>query len=278
MSQARELAENASQLFSLPDIYFQLCAILKDDSSDLNDVVQLIEMDAALTARLLRVANSAFYQFPAEIKSISRAVNLIGTRELSNLVLATCVASAFKHVPESVIDMDHFWGNNMDVALIALNLGQQIEYSEPDVLFVSGLLHNLGELVVLQDCPEQAHQALLLEGNELPWERQLSVLGFTFADCSAELLDIWQLPTDIVETVRYQHNPDQAVANPLAAALLHLACRTDWWLDEGSEEPKSICAEALARTELNSDNLKSAAEFARFEALTFVGAISGSLY
>ena len=98
MVSAAELAQKSSQLFSLPDIYLKLSSMIKDGHSTVDQMAELISLDAGLAARLLKIANSPFYNFPAQIETIPRAITLIGSNELSNLVLATSVASSFANI------------------------------------------------------------------------------------------------------------------------------------------------------------------------------------
>jgi len=237
-----------------------------------------------LTARLLKVANSSFYSFPAEIGTISRAINLIGTDQLMNLVLATSVAGSFSGVPNDVIDMDSFWRHNVDTALVARSLAAAGKLPDVERLFVIGLLHNVGKLIALTELPDLAKEALECDHSHDPWLCQQRVLGFTFAECGAELLSNWGLPEGLVESVRFQNMPTLAGDDDASAAVLNIASRAasameqDICSDEGPDYLGLIDAESWALANVEQADLDAAVEFASEEAWNILGVISSVVY
>lgn len=284
MHNPTELAEKASQLFTLPDIYLRLAEMVDSNRAGANEIAELISLDAALSARLLRIANSSFYSFPAQIATIPRAVTLIGSRELCNLVLATSVASSFANVPQDVIDMDSFWRHNVDTSLVARHLGKKVNCPDVERIFTSGLLHNVGKLLVLTEMPDEAREAISLTEGQTPWQREKEVLGFTFAECGSELLRIWNLPDVMVESVRFQHKPYEAEKDPLAAALLHIGSRSASAMEQETKDNPTvdylslIDPRAWATAGASNDDLDEAMEFAQMEAWMILGLITSSLY
>ncbi|MCF7981846.1 MAG: HDOD domain-containing protein [Pseudomonadales bacterium] len=284
MTSAAELAQKSSQLFSLPDIYLKLSNMIKDESSTADQMAELIALDAGLSARLLKIANSSFYNFPAQIESITRAITLIGSNELSNLVLATSVASSFPNIDPNLVDMDSFWRHNVDTGLVMRFLGKNAQVRDAERLFVIGLLHNLGKLIVLTGIPEAARHILETAEKSSPWQQEQEVLGFTFAECGAELLKIWQLPETLVDAVRYQHEPQKAQVDPQAAALLHIASRAASWMEQETRNTEEFDYIQLidpwvwGYTELSLEDMDEAIEFAQIEAWNLLGLISASLH
>jgi len=281
---AVELAEKSSALFSLPDVYMKLQQLIRKPETSINDMADLISTDVALAARLLKVANSSFYSFPAQIDTISRAINLVGTDQLMNLVLATSVADSFSGVPTDVIDMDSFWRHNVDAALVSKSLASAAKRPDVERLFVIGLLHNVGKLIALTELPEQSLQALTLGVDDDPWQRQYDVLGFTFAECGAELLSIWELPTSLIEAVRFQHSPADAGDDSASSAILNIASRAasameqDICPDTGPAYLELIDEQSWSLAGIDSDDLEAAIEFAHEEAWNLLGVISSTLY
>lgn len=280
---AVELAEKSSTLFSLPDVYLKLQQVIRRPDTGVNDIADLISTDASLTARLLKVANSSFYSFPAEIDTISRAINLIGTDQLMNLVLATSVAGSFSGIPAELIDMDSFWRHNVDTALIARSLAASGKLPDIERLFVIGLLHNVGKLMVLTELPDAAQQ-ILTESEQLPWERQQSALGFTFADAGAELLTNWGLPEPLIEAIRFQHMPALAGDVNSAAAVLNIASRAASAMeqeicpDKGPDFLALIDDNAWSLAGVEQADLEAAVAFAQEEAWNILGVISSAIY
>lgn len=284
MTTAVELAQKSTQLFSLPDIYLKLSRMLSDENSTADQMAEVISLDAGLSARLLKIANSSFYNFPAQIETIPRAITLIGSNELSNLVLATSVASSFSNIDPNLVDMDSFWRHNVDTGLVMRFLGKSAQIRDIERLFVVGLLHNLGKLLVLASEPEAANRILdNLEG-EQPWQREQSVLGFTFAECGAELLRQWQLPEALVDAVRHQHQPQQADIDPQAAALLHIASRAAGWMEQETQDNgqidyiQLIDPGAWECAGVSLEHMDEAIEFAQIEAWNLLGIITSSLH
>jgi len=277
---AVELAQKSSTLFSLPDVYMKLQQVIRKPDTDISDIADLISTDASLTARLLKVANSSFYSFPAEIDTISKAINLIGTDQLMNLVLATSVAGSFSGVPQEVIDMDSFWRHNVDTALVARSLAAAGKLPDIERLFVVGLLHNVGKLIVLTELPELGQKALECDQGHQPWQAQQNVLGFTFADVGAELLTNWNLPEALIESVRFQHMPRLAGEHAASAAVLNIASLSASAMeqeicpDEGPDYLALIDAESWGLAGVERVDLGAAVEFAHEEAWNILGVIS----
>ena len=284
MNSAVELAMKSSRLFSLPDIYLRLSRLLNDENSTVDQMAELIALDAALSARLLKIANSSFYNFPANIETIPRAIMLIGSEELSSLVLATSVASSFCGISPELIDMDCFWRHNVDTGLVARQLGKAAKQPDVERLFVIGLLHNIGKLMVLSEHPEKAKQVLEGGPDQLPWLREQAILGFTFAECGAELIKLWQLPNTMIDAVRWQHEPSNAEVDDSVAALLHIASRAASWMDQETKEEEQLDFFQLIdpwvwdRTGLELNDMDEAIEFAQIEAWNILGLITSSVH
>lgn len=202
---ALQYAEKAEKLCVLPDVYLRLKEMMDDEQSSLADIANVIALDPALSSKLLKVANSALFNFPREVDSISRAISILGTSEVHNLINTYGVTSAFSSIDTGIIDMDRFWEISVDCALLCKFLARKKGIKSSKSIFVSGLLHNIGELVVMQSDPKKAQYCQGYDKNETPWQRQQDVFGFTYADCSAELLNLWQLPQSIISPIKQFH-------------------------------------------------------------------------
>jgi HD-like signal output (HDOD) protein len=141
-----------------------------------------------------------------------------------NLVLSIGIASACSKVDTSAIDLERFWEQSVNAALIAKFLAQCCELKPTDRFYVAGLLHNIGEMVVLHYNADEAHRCQNYSADEKPWQVQQRELGFSYAECGAELLHLWQLPDSIVEPVALQHSYKFDQKNK-AQLIIHLAVR-----------------------------------------------------
>jgi len=177
-----------------------------------------------LASRLLKLANSALYNFPNPVDSISKAVLLLGETQVYNLVVAYGSTEAFAKAPADVIDLERFWETSIHAALIAKFLGAVVGIKQSEPLYLSGLLHNIGELVVVEVNPDVARLCANYKRGVLPWIRQQELLGFSYADCSVALLKLWQLPDSLIEPLNYLHSPQLQPTNKVIQ-VLHLAAQ-----------------------------------------------------
>lgn len=204
----REVASQASELFVLPDSVVRLKECMDDEAASINDVGQIISCDPALAAQMLKVANSALYRFPHKIDSINKALQVIGTRAAYDLALAYGVSNAFGEVESRCIDLDKFWEQSVSCGLLAKYIGETKRAPEPERLFVCGLLHNIGELVVVSLLPDLAKKCQNFSISVSPAELQQALLGFTYAELSAMLIESWQIPESIYIPITQLHFTD----------------------------------------------------------------------
>ena len=217
-------AQQAENLFVLPDVYLRLKEILADEESSLTDIANIIALDPVLSSTLLRIANSALFNFPKEIESISKAISILGTQDVESLLNTYGITEAFATIKHQAIDIDRFWEVSVDCALMCKFLAQKKKIKQSKTIFLSGLLHNIGELVIAQLAPERAKYCQGYDKNETPWQRQQDALKFTYAQCSVELLTLWQLPEIIIAPIQNFHNAYNEETEP-SASLLYICSR-----------------------------------------------------
>ncbi|WP_286263276.1 HDOD domain-containing protein [Thalassotalea atypica] len=265
--QAIDYAAQANGSFALPDACFKVKELMEDEASTIDDFANVIRADPSMTSLLLKIANSAIYNFSGEISTISRAITIIGTQAIYNMMLVDVAASAFKHFSNQAIDLKRFWRMSVFCGLACKNLGITAGIRDIERLFVAGLLQNFGELLVAKIEPELAKQCENYDANNLPWQLQKQVLGFTYTDVSAELLKIWQIPEKIILPIRH-YNQAQDIQINKDVKVLYLASRLTlvdshpevFTYDETVDE--SLCA-SLG---ISTHDLNAAAEFATNEA------------
>ncbi len=217
------------QLASPPNIYFALKTILDDPAKTPKDAAFVIENDAALTARLLKIVNSAYFGFPSQITSIEKAVAMIGSRELQNLVLATVIIERFSNLPGQTFSVHDFWARNLRCALLSREFDAQLGKKYAESAFVCGLLHNIGKLLFYRRIPALAREVDLLLQSDLPADAMNEVLieqrviGFDHFQAGAELCRLWKLPEVIIETIRLHAFPDHIGPYADIAAIVRLS-------------------------------------------------------
>ena len=186
---------------------------------------EIICQDTDLSARLLRLVNSSFFGLRAPVDSISRAVALVGTKELRNLVLATSAVKLFTGIPADLVDMGEFWRHSITTGVIAQTLATRCNVLHSERLFVMGVLHDIGRLVIYLSLPDQARDILLITGGDdwlLP-DTEQDMLGFTHMEVGEQLLRYWGLPDGLIAVIGAHHCPDTAGDYQLDASLVHIA-------------------------------------------------------
>jgi HD-like signal output (HDOD) protein len=222
---AEALVNKSLELVSPPTTYSHINDLMNSPNSSADDISAIINVDPALTARLLKIVNSPFYGFPSQINTISRAITIIGTRELTHLVLATSVINAFKGIPASLINMDEFWRHSLACAIASKLIAIHCGYRAAERFFISGLLHNIGSLVLYQAVPELAREAINSAkfGNGAIYDAEKHVMGFDHTEVGQALVKAWRLPDSLDDVVRYHHTPSQAQEFPKEVAIIHIA-------------------------------------------------------
>ncbi len=224
---AKTLVMDAKELFSLPDIYFQLNEMIHDPRFSVADIGSVIAKDPGLSARLLRLVNSSFYGFQSKVDTISRAISIVGLDDLYHLIISTCVVDSFAEISSDLVDMTDFWLRSVHCGVVASLLANECPGLNAERLFLVGLLHDIGSLAIYQKIPELAGQVLKAIGHD---RRMLdtveqNVLGFTHAQVGRELLSSWGLPSSLYEVVAFYRHPELAINHKLDVLVLNLASR-----------------------------------------------------
>ena len=231
------------QLASPPEIYLKLSEIMDNPAKTARDAEEVIKHDPGLSARLLRIVNSAFYGFPGQISSISRAITIVGVKELRDLVLATVVVERFGHLPNKLMTMREFWRLSVRAALLARVMEKHLANgTQVEPVFVCGLLHEIGRLVVYAKIPELARAAILLSEQEAMDEVEAERLtyGFDHYQLAAELARRWHLPRLIVTTLQCHQHPEETEEFSLETALVTVASRLSLWEVRSSEQLEEV--------------------------------------
>ncbi len=220
----KTIFENEIKLPEIPSIVFELNEVIADTFSTAVSIAQTVNKSPSLTALLLKIVNSSFYGFPSKIDSISRAVMMIGTREISSLALGISVIKIFKGIPKDIFEMDSFLKHSFACGIISRMLAAHKNLAQTEQLFVSVLLHDIGRLIIYKYFPAQARSLLYRAKNSgnLLYEEESSLLGSKHTIIGKYLLKKWKLPFSLENNIFYHHNPSNA-QDPVQAGIVHLA-------------------------------------------------------
>jgi HD-like signal output (HDOD) protein len=219
------LLDDDSSLVSFPSVYTQFQEAMADEDTSFSEIGDIIVYDAGLSARLLRIVNSAYYGYPQKIETISHAIGLIGTRQLSDLMLSTIVIDKFKSIPKSMINMESFWQHSIACGLIARELASQKGNLDPEKLFTAGMLHDIGQIILCLKLPQLSLRIQMeLQTRQEPLqELEREELGFDHAELGGRLLNKWNLAEFHVETTTFHHEPGNAPNYSLETSIIYLA-------------------------------------------------------
>jgi len=219
-----QLLKGDVELVSLPVIYSHIVDALNDPQSSSRRLAEVISKDASLSVRLLKLVNSPFYGFSGKIDSISRAVSLLGTNELTSLALGVTLVRQFKHIPSDLLNMDSFWRHSIRCGLFARILAGHLGETGSEKYFSGGLLHDIGRLVMLERMPGP-YTLAIIKGRDKPLPMYRAEQDCLQTDHSivGKLLALrWRLPTPLTRMIGGHHSPS-ANHYALESSLMHVA-------------------------------------------------------
>ena len=207
------LVAGMSVLPSLPSLYFEITELLNNPKTSIQMLSEAINKDIGMTAKILQVANSAFFGQRQSTKNLTRALALLGLDNMKALVLSLASFSQCTQEQLRRFALETLWDHCFAVATYAKHIAQleQQESSMNDAAFTAGLLHDCGRLIFAINVPDAYEQVLTLvrqEGISL-WEAEREIFEASHAEVGAYLLGIWGLPDPIVEAVAFHHRPFQ---------------------------------------------------------------------
>jgi len=223
------IVRHETELASFPDIYFRIRQVLDDESASAERIAKVVGTDMSLSAKLIKLVNSPLYGLPQPLDSISRAVALVGAKELSILALGISAINYFRDIPPELVDMRTFWRHSITCGIFAKILAGTQTGLSPERCFIAGLLHDVGRLILFKKLPYASTEAMLFaRENSIPLvEAERAVMDFTHTDISRPLLAAWKFPEELSAMINYHHDPLDH-PNPLEPAIIHVAdCLTN---------------------------------------------------
>jgi putative nucleotidyltransferase with HDIG domain len=210
----RSRLEEMDALPSLPSVVVELLNLLREENSIDSEIVALISQDAGLTARLLKLANSAAMGLRVQVTSIQRAVPLLGRARVRQICLGGGVWDSLKPSAEKAgFGLDAFERHCLAVAELAQELAMRSNVANVEDVFASALLHDIGKFLLLEFDGEAYAKTLAqaAETNANLEELEFTTLGWTHARVGGWLADHWRLPNSIRDTVKLHHQPEMAL-------------------------------------------------------------------
>lgn len=213
---AREIVKNTENLPTLPDVIVKITALIDDPDSTADDLNKVISGDLALTSKILKIVNSAFYGFSRNIGSITHAVVILGFNTVRNIALSAFI---FDNLTSKTLQP--LWEHSIAVGAISKAVGEEASLPQSEEAFIAGLLHDIGRVVLFVHDPEGMQE--LIEANQdrkdgALHDAEIQKYGCAQYEIGAALLDHWKLPEPLIESVLYIKEPSKA-SSPLSGLV-----------------------------------------------------------
>ncbi|MGE0484244.1 MAG: HDOD domain-containing protein [Gammaproteobacteria bacterium] len=263
LAPATALVQGMVDLVPLPQAYVRIRQAVDDPATDLRMLAEIVSSDPALAGRVLRLVNSAYLGLMAPIDSIAHAVRVLGMRQIHDMALATSAVGSLSRLRSDVFDIREFWRLSVYAAACARELARRVGLPAPERLFLCGLLHNIGSLVLAHEMPEACldAQAAARDLGRPYFELQRERFGFDYAEVSAELLRHWNLSAGLVmpillHTHAIENLADEDQADTAVVSIAATTARVVTWESPASSEPiPDYDATALALTAVDAETI-----------------------
>lgn len=220
------LLKQAGELPSLPEVYIRVTELLESEEATATKIGETLQTDPALTARVLKLINSAYYGLRSEVTSIPQSVALLGRDNLQQALLGSVLAGVFKEFDISDFPLRDFWQHSIKTAIIARQLAMQnARIIDHEAFFTAGLLHDIGWLVIAKVNPGSYTQItdLARAQNRDMTELETEKLGVTHVEVGIALLQHWGLPGLITQCVKNHHEVDHSGPFAIETCIVFLA-------------------------------------------------------
>ncbi|HEY0457271.1 MAG TPA: response regulator [Verrucomicrobiae bacterium] len=241
----KNLLPSLRKLPSVPSVYFRVVEALKLPESDVNDIGIIMAEEPMMTAKLLQVANSAYFALQSSVTSPSEAISYLGLEKTKALILIAHVFSTFEAEKQANFSAQHLWQHSLTVAQYA-RLIAKYETGQEDIAqaaYSAGLLHDLGKFILAANCPQKYNQILEQAfARKITFaEAEQAVLGTTHAEIAACILGTWGLPACIVEALAYHHYPARSASKDFTVTTaVHVADVLSHLANKGKEGLKTL--------------------------------------
>ncbi len=199
----------SDNLPTLPPVASKLVALTASEDTTFTDIANLVSQDIALSAKILKVSNSAFYGFPQQIGSVHQAASILGTNALGSLVLSFSFLSIGSGSNKSKFNFQQFWQRSLATGVVSKLILEQVPGADTEEVFISGLLQNMGELIFCSTFPDEYNEVLdgISEDEKKARELENTIFGADHASVGYEVAKHWGFPPGLILPILYHHDP-----------------------------------------------------------------------
>lgn len=262
-----EIVAKLDDLPTLPAVVYELNRIINDPMSSTGDVEKIMSNDLSLTAKVLRLANSAYYAIPGGVSSLQRAIAYIGYDTVNQLALSASIIKALDVKENTGFDTRQFWKHSLGVAMASEVIANEVKYKTPSDLFTCGLVHDMGKIALLLITKEQFTDTIryagenrisLLEAEDTLDSARHTHIGF-------QLATKWRLPYQIQVSIANHHQKDPMMRGGLSQEanlvvdvvfLANLLIHALQFGNSGHQKVMGLPKDVLDRLSIGQDNLR----------------------
>ena len=243
-----EIMMKVSSFPSMPGAGIKLRALLAEEDVSMDEIVGILRHDPGLSANVLRLANSSFFGVPRKVETLKHAVMLLGIKRFSQIAISASMRKTMNKAVEGYgLSPGELWLHSIAVSNTAEAIAKYKKFDETNDVFTPALLHDTGKLVLGEFVEEELQKIRSITANGVPLDiAENMVLGTDHAEIGALILAKWSIPVDIVNAVRWHHNPERN-KNPTAQSdmvyLSNLMCQLHG--DSDSDEGQFIIPSSI---------------------------------
>lgn len=226
-----EILAKVSSFPTMPGAGAKMLVLLEEPGTSVSEIEDILRYDPGLTANVLKLANSAYFGLPSKIGSLKQAVILLGLKRLIQLVVASCVSAVMdKSIGGYDLPAGDLWRHSVAVSIAAEALVKDKKKVGTEDVFTPALLHDVGKLVLGAFVKEELESIQSIASKGVPFViAENMILGTDHAEIGARILAHWNLPSDVINAVRWHHDPDSPDSCDLQMDVVYLAnllCQT----------------------------------------------------
>ncbi len=207
---ARELLTRVDDLPPLPAVASRVMGLADDSRTSALDLAQVLSTDQALTAKLIKISNSAYYGFARRVSTVREAVLVLGFKQVRQLAVGASIVNSFKRngVLDGVFDLDLFWGHSVATAVAGEAIAKKTRAARPEDAFTAGILHDIGRLVISQVLPREFAGAVTFarSNHSSLHEAETRLTGYDHTAVGRALGEKWKFPGHLVDAIALHHD------------------------------------------------------------------------
>ena len=224
IEKARQMVAKIDDLPTIPAVATQVLSLLDNPDVDVDEVADLMLTDQVMTARVMKMVNSPIYRPTQEITSLKRALVYLGLRHIKEVALTSSFINAFED-KGGVLEVAPFWEHSFGVGMVAKIIAEKIRYNDLEKAYISGIIHDIGEVVLSYYRAEEFSRVLeSISSRPITLvDAEFEAFGTTHSEIGFCIAEKWNFPEAYGEVILYHHSPREAVQDPVLCAIVNLS-------------------------------------------------------